>query len=71
MIVEELEAVPAEIGGVTWPSVRYDGAFQLRKDIYCYTNNYAVFAPAQKEPNWVEFMLSMGEPMSAFINAWQ
>jgi hypothetical protein len=66
VIVRELEGVPVEIGGVTWPSVRYDGAFQLRKDIYCYTNNYAVLAPAQKEPNWVELYAQHGGADACF-----
>jgi hypothetical protein len=60
VIVKELEGIPAEIGGVTWPSVRYDGAFQLRKDTYCYTNNYAVLAPARKDPHWVELYAQHG-----------
>ena len=66
VIVKELEGVPAEIGGVTWPSVRYDGAFQLRKDIYCYTNNYAVLAPAQKEPNWIGLYAQHGGADACF-----
>jgi hypothetical protein len=66
VIVKELEGVPAEIGGVTWPSVRYDGAFQLRKDTYCYTNNYAVLAPAQKDPHWVELYAQHGGADACF-----
>jgi hypothetical protein len=66
MIVKELEGVPKGIGGLTWPSVRYDGAFQLRKDIYCYTNNYAVLASAQKDPNWVELYAQHGGADACF-----
>ena len=66
VLLEELEGVPADIGGVTWPSVRYDGAFQLRKDIYCYTNNYAVLAPAHKQPNWVELYAQHGGADACF-----
>ena len=66
VIVKELEGVPAEIGGVTWPSVRYDGAFQLRKDVFCYTNNYAVLAPAQQEPSWVGLYAQHGGAEACF-----
>jgi hypothetical protein len=66
VIVKELEDVPVEIGGVTWPSVRYDGAFRLRMDIYCYTNNYAVLAPAQKDPSWVELYAQHGGADACF-----
>ena len=66
VIVQELEGIPVEIGGVTWPSVRYDGAFFLRKDTYCYTNNYAVLTPAQREPNWIELYAQHGGADACF-----
>jgi hypothetical protein len=66
IIVKDLEGIPIEIGGVTWPSVRYDGAFQLRKDVYCYTNNYALLAPAQKEPSWIELCAQHGGADACF-----
>lgn len=58
-----------EVEGLTWTSVRFDGAFQRRTDDpgFCFTNNYAVTERyVTRDRQWLTRVLQHGDANARF-----